>query len=197
LLAPTIGSDAIFHANRDEQIVLKILRHMKKEVQQIVEALNNANIRYVIAGGLAVVAHGYLRLTMDVDLVIDLERDNLLCALNVLELIGYKSRLPVTKEQFADAQTRENWVKNKNMMVFPLWNPSDGNGIVIDIFAKCPFDFADEYAKVKWVEMDSGPLVPFVGLDCLLKMKAMAARPKDLIDIEYLERVRNEASTES
>ncbi|MBT3257334.1 MAG: nucleotidyl transferase AbiEii/AbiGii toxin family protein [Deltaproteobacteria bacterium] len=169
---------------------------MKKEIQQIVEALNNARVRYVVAGGLAVVAHGYLRLTMDIDLVIDLERDNLLRGLIALETIGYQPRLPVTKEQFAHLQTRECWIKDRNMMVFPLWNPSDANGMVIDVFAKCPFDFADEYAKAKWMEIDGGPQVPFVGLDCLLKMKAAAARPKDLIDIEYLKKVRDETPAE-
>jgi len=30
----------------------------------------------------------------------------------------------------------------------------------------------------------------------LLKMKAMAAHPKDLLDIEYLEKVRNDQQTE-
>ena len=169
---------------------------MKKEVQQIVSALNRANVRYVVAGGLAVIAYGYLRLTMDVDLVVDLERENLLRALNALERVGYKPRLPVTKEAFADARTRENWVSDKNMMVFPLWKPSDTNGIVIDIFVKCPFNFVDEYAKAKWMEIDGGPQVPFVGLDCLLKMKAAAARPKDLIDIEYLKKVRDETPAE-
>ncbi len=169
---------------------------MKKEVQQIVEALNNAHVRYVVAGGLAVIAHGYLRLTMDIDLVIDLERDNLLRGLNVLEKVGYKPRLPVTNEQFVNAQTRESWIKDKNMMVYPLWNPSEANGMVIDVFVKCPFDFADEYAKAKWMEIDGGPRVPFVGLDCLLRMKEIAARPKDLVDIEYLERARNEKPTE-
>ena len=114
---------------------------MKKEVQEIIEALNNANVRYVVAGGLAVVAHGYLRLTMDIDLVIDLERGNLLRGLTALEAVGYKPRLPVTNEQFADAGTRESWIRDKNMMVFPLWNPSDINGIVIDVFAKCPLRF--------------------------------------------------------
>ena len=169
---------------------------MKKEVQQIVEALNNAHVRYVVAGGLAVIAHGYLRLTMDIDLVIDLERDNLLRGLNALKMVGYKPRLPVTNEQFANAETRESWIKDKNMMVFPLWNPSEANGMVIDVFVKCPFDFADEYAKAKWMELDDGTKVPFVGLDCLLRMKEMAARPKDLVDIEYLERAGNEKSTE-
>ncbi len=110
---------------------------------------NSARIRYVIAGGLAAVAHGYLRLTMDVDLVIDLERDNLLRALTALEMIGYQPRLPVTKEQFVDDQTRERWVKEKHKRVFPLWNPSDVKGILIGISAKCPFDFAEEYAKAK------------------------------------------------
>jgi len=169
---------------------------MKKEVQQIVEVLNNASVRYVVVGGLAVVAHGYLRLTMDVDLVIDLERDNLLRALNALEMVGYKPRLPVTKEQFADAHTRESWARDKNMMVFSLWNPSHVKGIIINVFVKCPFDFADEYAKAKWMEMEGGVRIPFVGLDCLLRMKAMAARPKDLLDIQYLERIRNENPTE-
>ena len=68
--------------------------------------------------------------------------------------------------------------------------------MVIGVYAKCPFDFADEYAKAKWMEIDGGPRVPFVGLDCLLKMKETAARPKDLVDIEYLKRVRDETPAE-
>jgi hypothetical protein len=169
---------------------------MKKEIQQIAEALHNANVRFLVAGGLAVVAYGYLRLTMDVDLVIDLERQNLLRALDALEAVGYKPRLPVTKEAFADAQTRETWVKEKNMRVFPLWNPSDKNGITVDIFVEYPFTFADEYAKATWMEIEGSVQIPFVGLDCLLKMKALAARPRDLVDIEYLEKVRNGRPTE-
>ena len=41
---------------------------MKLEsVSAIVEALNAAKVRYLVAGGLAVVAHGYLRFTNDLD----------------------------------------------------------------------------------------------------------------------------------
>jgi hypothetical protein len=36
--------------------------------EAIVEALHRRGVRYLVAGGLAVVAHGYLRLTKDVDL---------------------------------------------------------------------------------------------------------------------------------
>jgi predicted nucleotidyltransferase len=166
---------------------------MKTEVRRITTVLNEASVRYVVAGGLAVIAHGYLRLTMDVDLVIDLEHDNLLRALQALEKAGYKPRLPVTMDQFANEETRDRWINEKHMQVFPLWNPSDVNGMAVDVFVKCPFDFAGEYAKAKWMEFD-GQRVPFVGLDCLLEMKKDAARPKDLADIECLKKAQDETS---
>lgn len=112
---------------------------MELEVRQIAEAKNAAHVRYVVAGGLAVIAHGYLRLTMDVDLVIDLERDNLLHALDALERIGYKPRLPVTSEQFANEDIRKGWTNEKNMLVFPLWNPTVADSMVIDVFVQHPF----------------------------------------------------------
>ena len=45
-------------------------------VESIVRALNDAGVRYLIAGGLAVNAHGYLRFTKDIDVVIQLIPDN-------------------------------------------------------------------------------------------------------------------------
>jgi hypothetical protein len=40
-------------------------------------ALDEAGVRYLVAGGLAVNAHGYLRFTKDVDLVVQLVPDNI------------------------------------------------------------------------------------------------------------------------
>ena len=48
----------------------------KHSVDAIVGALNMANVRYLVAGGLAVVAHGYVRFTADIDLIVDLEPAN-------------------------------------------------------------------------------------------------------------------------
>jgi len=46
-------------------------------VESIVVALNAAKVRFLIVGGLAVAAHGYLRFTADVDLVLDPEPEAL------------------------------------------------------------------------------------------------------------------------
>lgn len=45
--------------------------------EAIAEALEKAKVRYLVTGGLAVNAHGFLRFTKDVDLVIQLQTDNL------------------------------------------------------------------------------------------------------------------------
>jgi hypothetical protein len=45
--------------------------------EAIVRALNDAGVRYLIAGGLAVNAHGYLRFTKDADFIIQLIPDNI------------------------------------------------------------------------------------------------------------------------
>jgi hypothetical protein len=44
--------------------------------EAIVRALNDAGVRHLVAGGLAVNAHGYLRFTKDADFGIQLMPDN-------------------------------------------------------------------------------------------------------------------------
>jgi hypothetical protein len=46
----------------------------------VAEALEKAGVRYLVAGGLAVNAHGYLRFTNDVDLVVQLVPENIINA---------------------------------------------------------------------------------------------------------------------
>ena len=48
--------------------------NLKKELIGLVTALNEARIEYALCGGLAVINHGYPRLTRGIDLLI-LEKD--------------------------------------------------------------------------------------------------------------------------
>lgn len=169
---------------------------MQEEVQKIVEALNAAGVRYVFVGGLAVIAHGYLRTTQDVDLIIDLDQKNLSAGLHALEELGYQPRLPVSLEQFVNPEIRRSWIREKNMLVFPLWQPSLAYGMTVDIFVECPFDFNEEYDRALWMEFKAGEKAPFVGLERLIQMKKEAARPKDLADIDQLRKVEDEIGNE-
>jgi predicted nucleotidyltransferase len=41
-----------------------------RSVETVVKALNDANVEYIIVGGLAVNAHGFVRMTRNLDLVL-------------------------------------------------------------------------------------------------------------------------------
>jgi hypothetical protein len=63
-----------------------------RSFEAVATALEAAAVRYLVAGGLAVNAHGYLRFTKDVDVVIQLEPDNLRRALAAVAALGYRPR---------------------------------------------------------------------------------------------------------
>ena len=115
-------------------------------VEAIVRTLNAAEVQYLIVGGLAVNAHGFVRLTRDVDLVLQLDTANVLRGLNALFGIGYQMAIPAKPEDFADPETREDWRRNKGMVTLKLWNDQHQR-TPIDIFVYEPFDFAKEYRR--------------------------------------------------
>ena len=83
----------------------------------VAKALEEAGVRYLVAGGLAVNAHGYLRFTKDVDLVVQLVPENIISAFEALASIGYSPLVPITATQFANAEMRNGWIRDKNMTV--------------------------------------------------------------------------------
>jgi hypothetical protein len=73
-----------------------------RSVEAISSALNAADIKHLVVGGLAVNPDGYERLTRDLDLVIGLEPENIIRGLRALLGLGYRMSIPITPEQFAD-----------------------------------------------------------------------------------------------
>ncbi|MBI4524492.1 MAG: hypothetical protein HY695_11860 [Deltaproteobacteria bacterium] len=130
-------------------------------LEVILGALKRHDARYLIAGGLAVAAHGYGRLTIDVDLVVQLETANVLRALEALGSLGYRPVAPVPVEQFADPAIREAWIREKNRVVFGLHNPQHPD-TPIDIFATEPFDFEEEFERALVGELAPGLEARFV-----------------------------------
>jgi len=153
--------------------------------ESIVRALNEAGVRYLVAGGLAVNAHGYLRFTKDVDLVVQLSPDNVIRALDALGALGYRPLVPVEPRQFADEATREGWRRDKGMEVFQLWSDRHVE-TPIDIFVHEPFGFDEEYENALLKPLYGSLEVRFVTIPTLIEMKKHAGREQDKIDIEHL-----------
>jgi hypothetical protein len=152
--------------------------------------LNDAEVRYLIVGGLAVVAHGYVRYTQDIDIVLQLQRENVLRAMSALDAIGYRPLIPVPARDFADEQLRGTWIRDKGMIVFQMLN-HDRPSTRLDIFVREPFAFDAEYARAKW-EILFGERSPVVHVEELLRLKRECGRPTDLADVEQLEAVLKE-----
>lgn len=154
-------------------------------LETIIRTLHSANVQYLVAGGVAVNAYGYQRLTQDIDLVIRLRRDNVLRALAVLSGLGYRPVVPVAIEEFADPEKREEWVEHKHMQVFSLASDTYPD-TTVDIFAKEPFAFEAEYAAAEIHELASEISMPLVRLTTLIAMKQEANRPRDQDDVIHL-----------
>lgn len=150
----------------------------------VIAALEAASVRYVIVGGVAVVLQGYPRVTMDLDLVVELAPENALRAVNALVATGLRPVVPVEASSFADPAVRRSWVREKGMKVFSLRDP--GFPIrQVDIFVEHPIDFDEMWRESVEASVDGTP-VRVASIDHLIRMKQRAGRPKDLADIEAL-----------
>lgn len=153
--------------------------------EAVIAALNAAGVRYLVAGGLAVNAHGYVRFTHDVDLVIALDSQNVYPAFAALATLDYAPLAPIGVAEFADADTRRRLIREKSMTVLNLHSEQHREA-PIDIFVEVPFDFDTEYAAALIGEIRPGLPVRFVALETLIAMKKAAGRPRDLDDIQHL-----------
>ena len=154
------------------------------DIESTLAALTNAGVKYLVVGGVAVVMHGYLRVTADLDLVLKLERSNLEKAVAALEGLGFRPRAPVPLIQFADREIRESWIRDKGLTVFSLWSP-EHLGFELDLFVREPFDFESVYENAARVQLESC-VATIIPLEALIALKESVGRPRDVEDVAAL-----------
>ena len=155
--------------------------------QPLFHALNASGARYVVVGGVATVLHGHARLTADVDLILDLERDAAVRAMRALVAFGLRPRVPVDAEDFADEGIRKTWIRDKGMQVFSLFMPDDPL-LSVDVFAEPPVDFEGLYTRSEVCDIEAVP-VRIASIPDLIHLKRLADRPRDREDVEKLEEI--------
>lgn len=145
---------------------------LENDLRDFIEALNKAEVRYLIVGGYAVIFHGYGRFTMDIDIWVEKSLMNYQKIQQAFQIFG----MPTF------GMTQENFLNNPEVDVFTFGQPPCAINLMIDVKG---LEFTTAYANSTCEEFD-GIVLRFVSKSDLFQTKKAAGRTKDKLDLEEL-----------
>ena len=152
--------------------------------RDLLNALYQTRVRYILIGGLAGMAHGSSRATVDVDVVYERSHDNLERIVKSLKPFHpYLRGVPRGLPFLWDTRTLEqglNFTLTTDIGDIDLFGEVVGNGVF------------ERLTKTSETIDLFGLPVECVSLDDLIQLKRAAGRPKDLEAIAELETIRDE-----
>jgi hypothetical protein len=150
---------------------------IQDDLIRLCRELNNQGARYIVVGGFAVIHHGFLRATEDIDLLIEGSPDN-------------ESRVKKALEILPDKAIRE--LGEDDLRDYLVVRVADD--VLIDLMlAACGIGYEEASHEIETVEVQGVP-IPFASPALLLRMK-QTHREKDALDRMFLERkIRGEES---
>ena len=148
---------------------------------ELLQALSDGQVQYVLVGGLAVQLHGFLRSTFDIDLVLAMNDGNLSRFIAVAQGYGLVPVIPVPMDSLRNASLIDQWHREKGMLAFALREPHVG-GSVVDVLVRSDVPYDRLMANAVAGEL-FGRKVWIASIDDLLVMKRIANRPKDQLDV--------------
>jgi hypothetical protein len=138
---------------------------------ELCRLLNEHGVHYLICGGYACILHGNLRMTQDVDLLVEESKENYARLITALSLFGDGSAKELT-----EADIDENLVVKINDV------------ITIDVSRRAWVVTYAEAAPNALKEEIEGVEIPYLGLKDLIRSK-QTYRDKDRLDIQQLMRL--------
>jgi predicted nucleotidyltransferase len=158
---------------------------------EILSTLAEHRVDFVVVGGIAVQAHGYIRGTGDVDIVprpslLNLSRLGEVLADLEAEVLRAASPVDVTDPQLL----------KRAPLVALITRSGRLDLIDIEHLAGAPSSYDQLRTRALVVALE-GFQIAVAGLDDLVRMKRAAGRPQDLIDIASLTRTDEELEREA
>lgn len=139
--------------------------------------LNKHEVQYIMVGGVATNLHGYQRTTNDVDLLLNDNLEN-----------RQKLRMAFKDYGMGDFEMMER------LQFVPGWtNFHLNNGLRLDIMTEMKgleaisFNECLQLASIAEIENVS---IPFLHINHLIANKKAVDRPKDQVDVIYLEKIK-------
>jgi hypothetical protein len=161
----------------------------KNHLKEIITTLNDYGVRFIICGGVALVLQGIERMTMDIDLAIDMTAHNLRKFLAAMKKLRLKPRAPVPAESLFDPEQRRIFIEEKNALVFTFIDTANPFRQV-DIFLTDELSFNALKGDAEQLAI-SGHTVKLLSKKKLLELKRSIKplRDKDIFDIQALEKL--------
>ncbi len=161
---------------------------------ELIASLADNDVAFIICGGMAAVYHGVERMTMDLDISLDMELGNVHRFLETVRELGLVPRPPVPPESLLEPDTLRRFVQEKNARVFTFWDPETPYR-QIDVFLTDD----QSYALLKDFTVNAkvdGRTVRVLSMPKLLELKTRIPNPrdKDRLDIEALRKRMENAS---
>ena len=139
--------------------------------RDFIDCLNKHNVRYVLVGGMAVILHGYIRTTGDMDVWVEKTADNYGSIVRAFGQFG----MPIFN------MTEENFLSKE----FDVWS-FGREPVRIDMMTEVKgLDF-DSAFEMSQIYREEGLDIRFLHLNSLIQAKTASGRHKDIDDIEQL-----------
>ena len=160
---------------------------MKSGLLEILNALHDHHVEFVIVGGVAAALHGGSRVTFDLDLVPSLAPNSWEAAVDLLWSLGARPRIPEPVERIRDVEHVRRWRREKGMLALNF-HTADGS-TEVDLLVAESDAFDDLRQRAVEVTVDRRTFF-VASIDDLITMKQRAGRPRDLLDISELRNIR-------
>ena len=156
--------------------------------EQIFRECSMQGIKYLVIGGIAVNLHGFFRATGDLDIMLSFDETNVEKFIKMVKDLAFVPRVPVPLQDFADGRKRKSWIRDKHMKVFSVFNPKNPMEHIDVMVLEC-IDFEKAYKSRKAFSVGHFK-IPVVSIPDLIKLKQIAGRERDKIDIKALKKIQ-------
>jgi hypothetical protein len=152
---------------------------MEATFEKLLGILADGEVRFVLVGGVAVTLHGYVRLTEDVDVLIERTPENVARLLNTLAGYGEGFARELSSEDFSDEEGAIRIVEESEMSQ-------------IDVFTRISGLVYEQLAVDADIFDLSGRKILYASKAALIRLKSSSVREKDQLDVAALERLRKD-----
>jgi len=139
-----------------------------EDLLALCKALNAERVRYVLIGGFAVILHGFVRGTKDIDLLVEVSPEN---------IQRLKRAMAVLPDNAIALMADDEIEKYKVVRI--------ADEVVIDLMkSACGIDYA-RAAKAIDTKIIDGVPIPVARKELLIETK-QTVRPSDAVDVQFL-----------